>query len=84
MNLPDAKALEKLIKLLRAQGVLQYQTADLNLVLSEHSQITSNNRKSRTSVTEEAQEDYLDIDEDPAAEIERLVDYSSRSPIEDL
>lgn len=78
MQLPDVKQLKELLKLLRAQGVLQYQTADLNLVLSEHLQIT--NRKSKSEEVEE----FLEQEEDPTTEIERLIDYSSRPPVEDV
>jgi hypothetical protein len=37
LDLPDIKKLKELLKLLRSQGVLQYQTTDLNLVLTERS-----------------------------------------------
>jgi len=82
MNLPDIKQLKELLKLLRSQGVLQYQSTDLNLVLSEHLQIT--NRKSQ-SIGKGYEEELEQLnDEDPASEIERLIDYSSRPPVEDI
>lgn len=77
MQLPDIKALKDLLKLLRAQGVLQYQSTDLNLVLSELPPQTTQKRS-------QAEEIFGEQDEDPALEIERLIDYSSKSPAEDI
>ena len=79
MQLPDVKALKELLKLLRSQGVLQYQSTDLNLVLSE-TLPQAMNRKSQQADAEAIAE----YEEDPTAEIERLIEYSSRPPIEDL
>lgn len=71
MNLPDIKALKELLKLLRAQGVLQYQSTDLNLVLTEAPQTTT---KSKAS-------EIMDDDEDevltPEQQMERMLFYSS-------
>lgn len=77
MQLPDIKKLKELLKLLRAQGVLQYQSTDLNLILSES---IPSQTPDKSPVDELLGESELD----PATEIERLVDYSSRSPIEDV
>lgn len=73
MVLPDVKHLEKLIKLLRSQGVLQYQTADLNLVLTERAPETPRTK----SLAEETMEELS-----PDAEIERLLFYSATPPTE--
>jgi prophage tail gpP-like protein len=77
MQLPDSKALKELLKILRSQGVLQYQSADLTLVLTE---------TLPSPLTKKSQiEDIMgESDEDPALEIERLIDYSSKSPVEDV
>lgn len=77
MSLPDIKALKELLKLLRSQGVLQFQSADLNLVLSESMPLPPLNRKAQKELMEE-------MEEDPQDEIERLIDYSSRPPVEDI
>ena len=83
MTLPDMKALKELLKLLRSQGVLQYQSTDLNLVLSENPPpvVTRRSKAELEKAYSEASDEY---DEDPNAEIERLIDYSSRPPAEDL
>lgn len=78
MSLPDIKQLKELLKLLRSQGVLQFQSSDLNLVLAEHMPIPPLNRKAQKDLMEEMEE------EDPASEIERLIDYSSRPPVDDI
>lgn len=77
MQLPDIKALRELLKLLRSQGVMQYQSTDLNLVLSE-------TLPAPTTKKSQAEELMTEDEEDPNAEIERLIDYSSRSPAEDI
>lgn len=77
MILPDIKQLKDLLKLLRSQGVLQYQSTDLNLVLSEHAPVV--NRKSQI-------EDIMTEDEEltPEQEAERLLFYSAGSPSQDI
>lgn len=70
MTLPDAKALEKLLKVLRSQGVLQYATTELTLVLAETLP------QVRLTPTGESLTDSQD--ESPEAEIERLMGYSDR------
>ena len=74
MQLPDIKALKELLKLLRAQGVLQYQSTDLNLVLSEHAPITASKAK---QTFEEAEEELT-----PEEEAERILFYSATPPTE--
>jgi hypothetical protein len=76
VQLPDIKHLGELLKLLRSQGVLQYQSTDLNLVLSETIPDLSVKKSQAEEIMESA-------DEDPALEIERMIDYSSRNPAED-
>jgi len=51
VQLPDIKALKELLKLLRSQGVLQYNSTDLQLVLSENLPI--NTHKSKSELVEE-------------------------------
>lgn len=81
MTLPDVKQLKELLKLLRSQGVLQYASVDLTLTLSE--QLPSP-APSRRKLDREDLEEPFGEDEDPASEIERLIDYSSRPPSEDI
>lgn len=69
MNLPDIEQLRKLLKLLRSQGVLQYQTADLNLVLTEKAAAIP-----RFQVPEIADEE---IELTPEEEAERILFYSA-------
>lgn len=76
MQLPDIKALKELLKLLRAQGVLQYQTTDLNLVLSETAPST------RRSQAEEIMSEEEELT--PEQEAERLLFYSSSSPTDSI
>jgi hypothetical protein len=73
MVLPDIKQLEKLLKLLRAQGVMQYQTTDLNLVLSETAPVDIKAK----SLAEETMEELS-----PEEEVERLLFYSATPPID--
>lgn len=73
MNLPDIKQLRDLLKLLRSQGVLQYQSTDLNLVLSETAPASARVK----SLAEETMEDE-DLSEE--AELERLLYYSATPP----
>jgi hypothetical protein len=70
MQLPNIKQLRELLKLLRSQGVLQYQSTDLNLVLSEQAPVTA---KSRAAEAMESDEEELT----PEQEYERLLFYSS-------
>lgn len=74
MNLPDVKALKKLLELLRAQGVLQYQTSELNLVLTERAP------ESIKSKSVEAVEEEEELS--PEQEAERLLFYSATHPTE--
>jgi hypothetical protein len=76
MDLPDLKKLKDLLKLLRAQGVLQYQSTDLNLVLSEHSPSENTIRKSKIEEIMESDEEELT----PEQEAERLLFYSATPP----
>lgn len=73
MNLPDIKQLEKLLKLLRNQGVLQYQSTDLNLVLAEKA-------PEPIRVKSLAEETMSEEELSPEDEIERLINWSSQSP----
>ena len=67
----DLKKLKELLKLLRAQGVLQYQSQELNLVLSEHWQPPR-----PKSADIEIGEEVTPTEE----EIERLLFYSATPP----
>ena len=67
----DLKSLKDLLKLLRAQGVLQYQSQELNLVLSENWQPPR-----AKSADAEATEEVTPTEE----EIERLLFYSATPP----
>lgn len=69
MTLPDVESLEKLIKMLRSNGVLQYNSTDLSLVLAEKPQDISQAYK---SLAEETMEAELS----PEEELERLVGHS--------
>ena len=69
VNLPDLKQLKEMLKILRSQGVLQYQSTDLNLVLSEHAPVTTKSKAQEIMDNEE--------DENPEAEYNRLLFYSS-------
>jgi hypothetical protein len=68
--IPDIKQLRELLKLLRSQGVLQYQSTDLNLVLTEAPAPT---------IKSKAAEAMDDDDEEltPEQEYERLLFYSA-------
>jgi hypothetical protein len=74
LELPDAKKLKELLKVLRAQGVLQYQTASLTLVLAETLPQPFNKSG--------AEELMGEMEDSPEAEIERLINYSSKHPAE--
>lgn len=76
MQLPDVKALKELLKLLRAQGVLQYSTPDLSLVLTEAPVTTT---RKQTDI-EETIDDSLSEEE----EAERLLYYSAISPLDSV
>lgn len=76
MNLPEIKQLRELLKLLRSQGVLQYQSTDLNLILSEKLQET----KSKAVSDYEVLSDEEDLT--PEQEAERLLFYSATPPSE--
>lgn len=76
MNLPDIKALEKLLKLLRNQGVLQYQSADLNLVLAEKPPTPERTK----SLAEETAAEDEGLSEE---EYNRLLFYSAQPPLVD-
>jgi hypothetical protein len=78
MVLPDIKALKELLKLLRSQGVLQYQSVDLTMVLSELPPQPLS-QKSRATEVLEAEEE-----QDEIAEMERLLFYSSTKPSDDI
>lgn len=71
MNLPDVKALRELLKLLRSQGVLQYQSTDLNLVLAETAPMVSKSKA--TEIMDEDDEEVLT----PEQQMERMLFYSS-------
>jgi hypothetical protein len=73
MVLPDIKQLKELLKLLRAQGVLQYQSTDLNLVLSEIAPVS--NKKLPTTMEELEDEELSEED---------LLFYSATPPTEGL
>lgn len=66
MVLPSPKELEKLLKVLRAHGVLQYQSVDLTLVLVEKPASPERVK----SLAEETMEESP-----PEDEIERLMGY---------
>lgn len=75
MGLPDIKQLKELLKVLRANGVLTFNSPDISLVLSE---------TPPQAARPKMEEPLEPVDEDPASEIERLIDYSSRPAVEDL
>lgn len=74
MDLPDIKALRELLKLLRSQGVTNYNSTDLQLVLSETAPTPQ--RSKATEVMEEAGEEDLS----PEQEIERLMSWNDKVP----
>lgn len=74
MQLPDTKALKELLKLLRSQGVLQYQTPDLSLVLSE----------SLPAPVQKKTEEVVEEELSPEEEAERLLFYSATHPTESI
>ena len=78
MQLPDIKALKELLKLLRSQGVLQYQSADLTMVLSELPPQPLAQKSRATELLESEEE------EDATAEMERLLFYSSGKPSDEI
>lgn len=67
MNL---KELKDLIKLLRTQGVLQYQTPELSLVLSE--QAPASNYKRKQEAEEGAEEPVAEVSWDDLTPEEQL------------
>jgi hypothetical protein len=69
----EIKELKALLKLLRDQGVLQYQTAELNLVLAENAPIKE---RYSSAATELVGEEELS----PEEEAERLLFYSATPP----
>lgn len=69
MVIPDIKQLKELLKLLRSQGVLQYQSTDLNLVLTEAPAPTI---KSKAAEVMDDEEELT-----PEQEYERLLFYSA-------
>lgn len=75
MQLPDVKALKELLKLLRSQGVTQYASPDLSLVLSES--LPTKGKSVAQEIMEDA-EDGLS----PEQEAERMLFYSAISPLE--
>jgi len=74
VQLPDTKALKELLKLLRSQGVLQYQTPDLSLVLSE----------SLPAPVQKKTEEVVEEELSPEEEAERLLFYSATHPTESI
>lgn len=74
MQLPDIKQLKELLKLLRAQGVMQYQSTDLNLVLSE----TLPQQPTKSKIEEIMDEEEQQLS--PEAEIERLLAWNDKLP----
>jgi hypothetical protein len=73
MTLPNPKELEALLKVLRKHGVLQLQSTDLNLVLSE----TPPQPLRVKSLAEETMEDQ---ELSPEQEIERLIAWNDKLP----
>ncbi len=76
MQLPNIKDLRELLKLLRNQGVLQYQTPELTLVLNEHLPTTSNKSQAVNIIEEQ--------ELSPEEEAERILFYSATSPADNL
>jgi hypothetical protein len=72
----EIKQLKELLKLLRSQGVLQYQSADLNLVLSEHFQPPT--RRLTEAHMPEVEEELS-----PEEEAERMLYYSALGPTQE-
>lgn len=70
----ELKELKDLLKLLRAQGVQQYMTPDLTLVLNENVPVTK--RQAQAEVESDEQE------LSPEEEAERLLFYSATPPID--
>lgn len=75
MALPNIKELKELLKLLRSQGVLQFQSPDINLVLTE-----APPQSSKSKAEEIMQDDELS----PEEEAERILYYSAVSPTEQI
>ncbi len=75
MDIPDSKALKQLLKILRENGVLQYNSTDLQLVLSEAP-------ATQTRIKSLAEETMEDIEEElsPEQEIEKLIQYNDIHP----
>lgn len=72
MALPNVKELRDLIKMLRSQGVLQFNSPDISLVLTELPPIAK-----RELSSEHANESE---ELTPEEEAERLLFYSVQSP----
>lgn len=75
MVLPDLKQLKSLLKLLRAEGVLNYNTPELQLVLSELPPVSA---RSKAADIMESDEEELT----PEQEAERILFYSATAPTE--
>jgi hypothetical protein len=77
MILPSIKELKELLKVLRANGVTNYNSTDLQLVLSENfTPPTSTKSKAEEIMTSE------DVEEMTQEELDRLINYSSMSPLD--
>ena len=75
MALPNIKELRELLKLLRSQGVLQFQSTELSLVLSENLPVAPNRAKA---------EEIIQEDLTPEEEAERILFYSATHPTESI
>lgn len=73
----DLKSLKALLKLLRSQGVYNYSTPELTLHLDLNIVLNPSRMPQDAKL-------LLDGGVDPSSEIEALLEYSSRSPVEDL
>jgi hypothetical protein len=78
MDLPDVKKLSSLITMLKKQGVLQYQSTELNLVFAESVVMAASQGKVK-SLAEEAMGDEPELSED--AELERLIAWNDKPAI---
>jgi len=71
----DLKQLRELLKLLRGQGVLQYQSDKLTLVLSERAPSPPTRKSAEV-------EDPEERELSPEEEAERLLFYSATNPLD--
>jgi hypothetical protein len=78
MQLPDIKALKELLKLLRSQGVLQYNSTDLQLILSENAPI--NTRKAQSELVAPEEDPGLPDDMPTMEEVEAYINGTGPGP----